>query len=260
MILLLKLVLTPLLVGGSAYAARRWGPAIGGWLIALPLTSGPVLAFLSLDHGTAFAAAAGVGSLSGLAGISIYSIAYDRVARRLGPGPSLGVATMSFFATGLILLPMLVVPAMVVAAVVVAAITLAARLIPPSGLVHPPIPYPRWDLPARMIVATGLVLGITTFAPLLGPQWSGLLATFPVYVSVLTAFTHHHNGRIAAADVLAGTLAGLFGTVAFYLVVIGTVVQLGPLAAFGGALVAALAIEAVALRRTVRAGVEPEPV
>ena len=35
--LVLKLVLTPLLVGGASIAARRWGPSIGGWIVALPL-------------------------------------------------------------------------------------------------------------------------------------------------------------------------------------------------------------------------------
>jgi hypothetical protein len=35
-ILALKLVLTPVLIGGASLAARRWGPAIGGLIVALP--------------------------------------------------------------------------------------------------------------------------------------------------------------------------------------------------------------------------------
>lgn len=259
MILVLKLILTPLLVGGSALVARRWGPTIGGWIIALPLTSGPVLAFLAVDHGSAFAASAGVGSLAGLAAIALFSVAYDRTARRAGPIPCLVVGAVAFFAAGTALEPFLGAPVAIVAVVVVAAIGTAARLIPASGLAHPPVAYPRWDLPARMIVATALVLGITSFAPILGPRWSGLVATYPVYISVLAAFTHRHAGPVAAADVLAGLLSGLYGTVAFYLVVILAVVPLGPFLAFVGAVVAALAIEAVTLRRTLRAGLEPEP-
>lgn len=259
MILALKLILTPLLVGGSALVARRWGPTIGGWIIALPLTSGPVLAFLAVDHGSAFASSAAVGSLAGLAAIAGFSVVYDRLARRAGPVACLVGGAVAFFATGLVLEPVLGAPVAVVSVIVVAAIAAAARLIPSSGVSHPPVPYPRWDLPARMIVATALVLGITSFAPLLGPRWSGLVATYPVYISVLTAFTHHHAGRIAGADVLAGLLSGLYGTVAFYVVVYVAVVPVGPLFAFAGAVVAALAIEAVTLRRTLRAGLEPEP-
>ena len=259
MILVLKLVLTPLLVGGSALVARRWGPAVGGWIIALPLTSGPVLAFLAVDHGSAFAASAGVGSLAGLAAIAVFSVTYDRAARRVGPVACLVVGAGGFFLTGVALEPTLDAPLALVAVVVLAAIATAARLIPASGLAHPPVAYPRWDLPARMIVATALVIGITSFAPFLGARWSGLAATYPIYISVLAAFTHRHAGRVAAADVLAGLLSGLYGTVAFYLVVIVAVVPLGPFAAFAGAVGAALAIEAVTLRRTLRSGLEPEP-
>src|SRR5664280_3746925 len=48
-----RLVLTPLSIGGASIAARRWGPVFGGWLISLPLTSGPVSLFLVLDRGSA---------------------------------------------------------------------------------------------------------------------------------------------------------------------------------------------------------------
>ncbi|MFI5262847.1 MAG: hypothetical protein ACHQZR_09870, partial [Candidatus Limnocylindrales bacterium] len=60
-ILVLKLGLTPILIAGASLAARRWGPSMGGWIVALPLTSGPVLVFLAVDHGLPFAASASVG-------------------------------------------------------------------------------------------------------------------------------------------------------------------------------------------------------
>ena len=48
--LLLKLVLTPALIAAASLAARRWGQAVGGWLVGLPLTSGPVAVFIALEH------------------------------------------------------------------------------------------------------------------------------------------------------------------------------------------------------------------
>lgn len=259
-LLALKLVFVPLLVGGSVLVARRWGPTIGGWLIALPLTSGPVLAFLALDHGPAFAAEAAVGSLTGLGAIAAFSVAYDRAARRGGgPVASLGVAALGFAAGAIVLAPLRGLPPVAVFVAVLACIGLAARSIPASGREHARVPSPRWDLPARIVVATALVVGLTTVAPLLGAGWSGLVATYPVYVSVLTAFTHRHAGRVAAADVLAGLLAGLAGTACFYLVVILAAVPAGAPVAFAGAILAAVAVEAVTLRRTIRVGVEPEP-
>ena len=47
--LVIKLLLTPILIGMVSLAGRRWGPAISGWFVGLPLTSGPVMLFLALD-------------------------------------------------------------------------------------------------------------------------------------------------------------------------------------------------------------------
>ena len=143
-ILLLKLVLTPLLVGGSTLAARRWGPAIGGWLIALPLTSGPVLAFLALDHGSGFAAVAAIGSLTGLAGIAVYSAAYHGAARRgASPLASLGLAAGGFAVSGLAFSPVRELPVPLVAIAVLGTILAAIRFVRPSGVMHSRVPHPR---------------------------------------------------------------------------------------------------------------------
>lgn len=257
-LLLVKLVITPLLVGGSTLVARRFGPSVGGWLIALPLTSGPVLVFVALDHGLPFAADAATGALAGLAAIAFYCIGYALIARRLGPIPSLAVASAAFAVAGVALQPLLGASVWLVAAVVVGSILAATSLIPASRIAHPPVRYPAWDLPARMLVATALVVAITTFAPLLGARWSGLLATFPVYLSVLTAFTHRHAGPIPAADVLRGLLAGLYGTAAFYVVIHLALAPYGLAVALVAAIAAALSIEVAVLGR-IRPAVEPEP-
>lgn len=268
-VLALKLALTPLLIGGATLAARRWGPLVGGWLIALPLTSGPVLFFLALDHGPTFAAAAAIGSLAGLAAISAFCVGYATLAGRLGrsaparegrlvPGLSVLAASVAFAAAAVVLQPIIASPLWSLLLVVILAIAAATRAVPRSGTEHPPIAHPRWDLPARMIVATVLVVGLTAVAPLLGPGWSGVLATFPIYLAVMTAFTHRHVGPAAANDVLRGLLAGLYGTAAFYVVVHLALAPVGIAAAFAAAVVTALAIEAVTLR-TVRPGDEIEP-
>src|SRR5262252_4592204 len=78
--LALKLVLTPALIGAVSLAGRRWGPAIGGWLAGLPLTSAPVVFFLALDHGLAFAAATSIGILTGAISGAAFCLAYSRLA------------------------------------------------------------------------------------------------------------------------------------------------------------------------------------
>lgn len=49
-LLLIKLLLTPLSMLAVSWAARRWGPGIGGLLAGLPLTSGPISIDGSFDH------------------------------------------------------------------------------------------------------------------------------------------------------------------------------------------------------------------
>ena len=80
--LTLKLVVTPALIGAATLAGRRWGQSVGGWLVGLPLTTGPVAFFIALDHGEAFAAAAVVGSLAGAVAEVAFSLAYGWSALR----------------------------------------------------------------------------------------------------------------------------------------------------------------------------------
>lgn len=252
-LLLLKLTLTPLLIGGASLVARRWGPSIGGWIVAMPLTSGPILFFLALDHGTSFAAAAVVGTLLGLAAIAGYTLAYAAASSR-GPWPAILAASIAYVATGVVVRQISDAPFAILVALVVAAIAGVLRWLPAGSTARSAASHPAWDLPARVVVGTGLVIGLTTIAPLLGPVTSGLVATFPVYVSVLAVFTQLRDGRTGALDVLRGLLVGLFGTVAFYGVVRVLVESAGAVPTFAVAVALTLAIQVVALR-TLRNGV-----
>src|SRR3989441_6035414 len=83
-LLLAKVVLTPLFIAAVTLAGRRWGPAVGGWLAGLPLTSGPVSVFLALEQGPGFAARAAVGTLAGLVGVACFCVVYARFSRTRG--------------------------------------------------------------------------------------------------------------------------------------------------------------------------------
>src|SRR5438067_11980820 len=74
--LAIKLLLTPALIGIVSLLGRRWGPAVSGWFIGLPLTSAPIALSFALDHGTAFAAHAAQGTLLGLISVACFCLAY----------------------------------------------------------------------------------------------------------------------------------------------------------------------------------------
>ena len=249
--LLLKLVLTPVLIAAASLAGRRWGQAVGGWLVGLPLTSGPVAFFLALDHGAGFAAAVAFGSLAGALAEAAFCLAYGWSARR-GWLVALAAASAAFTAVAAGL-QRLALPLLVLAATVFATLAVALRLMPPRAAVGVAAPLPRWDLPARMVITTALVVGLTGLAPVLGPRLSGVLASFPVYAAILTAFAHR-AGATPAVQVLRGLLLGLFSFGAFFLVLGGLIERLGVAGGFVAATIAALAIQAGSLAFVVRPG------
>ncbi|MGD0862021.1 MAG: hypothetical protein ABSA21_04595 [Candidatus Limnocylindrales bacterium] len=247
-LLLLKLSLTPILVGAASLAARRWGPSVGGWLVALPLTSGPVALYIALDRGTAFAAGTAEGSIAGLLGDATFALGYGWLARRHGWPVSMLGGFGCFVIAALAVQPLVRGPAIVLFAVVAVAMAICLGLAPPSTSAGGTTPLPRWDIPARMVVGTAIVIAITEAAEFLGPQLSGLLAAFPVYVTVLAVFAHRLEGPEPAMGVARGLQVGLFGTIVFFLVVSDTIDSLGIAFAFAAGILATAAVQSVTLR------------
>jgi len=242
--LALKLVLTPILIAAASLAGRRWGQAVGGWLVGLPLTSGPVAFFVALDQGVGFAAALGFGSLAGALAEAAFCVAYGWSARRGWPVAL--VAAGAAFAVVAVGLQRLALPLPGLAGVAVVALLAALRLMPPRAGAVASTPPPRWDLPARMVITTALVVALTELAPVLGPRLSGVLAAFPVYAAILTVFAHR-AGAAPAVEVLRGLLLGLFSFAGFFVALGGLIERLGVTGGFVAATAAALAIQAGSL-------------
>ncbi|HJZ73129.1 MAG TPA: hypothetical protein VKE51_15395 [Vicinamibacterales bacterium] len=245
-LLLLKLILTPLLVGVATLAARRWGQSIGGWLSGLPLTSGPVSVFLAIERGPDFARRAAEATVVGLAGVAAFCLAYHRAMRSFSP---LIAVLLSVGAFILVTFGVSVVPSGLAAAttfsVSVLGLTLATVGAPPPQ--SPVIPSSKWDLPLRMVVATTTVLGISGGAAVLGPHWSGLLSPFPVFASVMTVFAHHSSGRSSAQGVLRGIIIGSFGFAAFFVVLALALKRTTITVAYGLAVLAAVSVNGATL-------------
>ena len=244
--LVFKLVLTPLLIAGASLAGRRWGPAVSGWLVGLPLTSGPVVFFLAIERGASFAAAATLGALAGAIAEAAFCLAYAYAARYLAWPAALAAASIAFTAVAA-LLQRADVPLLAVTALAFGSLALALRLMPRLAAITPPSPPPAWDLPARMVIATVLVLAITESAPFLGPRLSGVLATFPVYAAILTVFAHRGGQAAPAVQVLRGLLWGLFGFAGFFVILGALIERAGLATAFAVASGGALAIQAASL-------------
>ena len=246
---MLRILLAPALIGAASLAGRRWGPAVSGWLVGLPLTSAPVTFLLALEHGPAFAALVALGTLArdGLA---------DPLRRRLCVAPRRHGWPLAFvggsvaFALSTAALAGLRAPLLLLACAVVIVLVLGLRAIPvvEQRAAVTAAPLPRWDLPVRMLAATLIVGVLVAVAPALGPRFTGMLSPFPVYAAILTVFAHRGQGAPAAIGVLRGLLAGLFGFVGFFVVVAGSIERVGITVAFAVATLVALTAQLVSLR------------
>lgn len=303
--LVLKLLLTPALIGTASLAGRRWGPTVSGWLIGLPFTSGPVLFLLALSSGTRFAATAAAGTLTGTLSQVGFCLTYAWLARLAAPRrgwPLAYAGAIAVFALETFTLQFVVLPLWALLPLVLGGLALTLWLLPvpahshpdavgsapaksrlaPNALgpaaaqtvlaagaespqalatavprgaqtpveqsvdVAPPTP-PRWDLPARMVLATGFVLALTALAPALGAHLTGLLAPFPLFASILTVFAHQQQGPEAAIGVLRGLVLGLFAFAGFCVTVAALLVPVGIAGAFAAAIALALATQGISL-------------
>lgn len=245
--LALKLTLTPLLIAVASVVERRWGTALGGLIAGLPLTSAPVSVFLAVDHGPAFAARSAIGMLFGTVAMSAFCAVYAMVARHsawpLSSALGLAACTLTTFAASLV--PQALALA---AAITIPALLALILLIGRPATRAPAVSPPWWDTPARMATAAAAVILITAAAKLIGPMWSGLLATLPVFACVMGVFSHRHAGYPAAHGVLRGIAVGALGAAAFFLVV-GWLATSGALVVtYASATLAALAVAGLSHR------------
>lgn len=245
--LALKLSITPVLILLASLAGRRLGGAVGGWIVGLPLTSGPVALFLALDQGPAFAQQAAAGTLTGTAAQAFFGLAYFLASTRMGWQLSYCAASATFLAVAASL-QVLALPHIALFAIAVAALSAALYLMPSQGPRQRLGALPAWDLPARMALATTLVVSVTAAATALGPRLSGLAATFPIFATVLTVFAHRVQGGGAAREVLRGLILGLYAFASFFIVLSALLTRTSIAASFAGACLAAMFVQGVTFR------------
>lgn len=247
-ILLLKLLLAPLLVMGSTLAGRRWGPHVAGIVVGLPIVAGPILFITYQQHGADFASAAATSALLGLVSLAVFVVVFARTAIRFGWLVTLLTSWTAVLAVDVAISVIdattLVALACTLTATVVAK-TFMPRIEPASS--NEQLSLPAWDLPGRAVATGVLVLTVTTASGVLGPNWTGLLAPFPIASSVVAAFVHAQHGPAVTARTLAGVLMGLF-SFAFFCLAVAVLVQPMGGAAFALAALATAAIQLLAVR------------
>lgn len=245
-IFILKLILAPLIIGSASLAGRKWGASISGWLVGLPLTSGPVVFFLALSHNREFVFESIQGVLSGLFSIVAFSLAYAWSAKKLTWLISFTLSVMAFFSVTLIF-QNISLPFLTIFIYDIIVILFSVILMPKSGNSKSTATPSKWDIPSRIIIGTSFIILITAIAPYIGARLTGVLTMIPLYVSILTIFAHRHDGGDSAINVLRGLTYGLFAFASFYLTLGLLILDSSLSVAFLSALFAALCTQGITL-------------
>jgi hypothetical protein len=218
-LLALKLVATPLVILLVYGVERRFGHAVAGLVFGFPLTSSLASVFIAVEQGPAFARDTAPGLLSGIATFGVFLLAYAHAAARGLRWPIALLAGLAAYVPTALLLAKLAVGFRPSITIAVATLALSALLMPRRLDHAPPQPHGWWELPARIVIATTLIVAITAGADKAGPLLTGLLLLIPASTSTVTSFVLARAGRAAAVRLLRGLSLGAFSFVAFFVVV-----------------------------------------
>jgi hypothetical protein len=241
-VLLFKIILAPVLIGLVSLAGRRWGPGVAGWLLGLPLNSGPLLLFLLLEQGPRFTAGAARGSLLGILAWAAFCLTYAYCSLKLSWPWSTLVGWIAWAIAAFALLPVSLSVTWVFVLVTVALVVMLL-VFPKAPQSDPILEQPKQELWLRMATASAMIVTLTGVARMLGPMRSGILSAFPAYTTILAVFSHRY-GPSSAVKVLKGVTVGLYTAATFFLVLSLFLTHWGGAGSFALALVAGLVVQA----------------
>lgn len=239
LLLVAKVLFAPMLLAACAFAAHRWGATVGGWLLGLPLISGPVSYFLLIQHGTHFAESAASGALLGMVGTGVFCVTYSLTSSKDRPwwealliaGASCVTVVIALTRIHLDFIPTVLLAAVFLVMLAVVVGRPQGDTLIPSSKLH--------TLFARMAFASTVVVGVTFASTQLGSGVSGTLTAVPVISAVMAVSTHRSAGSDSVCGLMRGAVAGLWGGAAFFVVVGLLVVAEAPAITYLAATVAA---------------------
>ena len=226
MLWIFKIFAVPVAVALATLAMRRWGPAVVGMLMGLPLMTGPISLFLAVDQGIEFATAALVGVLLAVASMGPYAVAYYWSAPHVHWTASLAISIAAFGAASWCL-QALSINLREAATLAGASLLLALLVMPRVKTGRLALSPPWWDLPFRMVVTALLVVLVTLLAERLGPRLSGFFGTLPIITCVVLSFTQQHAGVAPARAVMRAIALSMLSFVVFFVFVGEAIASLG---------------------------------
>lgn len=196
----------------ASVIAERSRPFIAAMVATLPVSAGPALVFLALDHDDSFVFDTLIGAMVTNVATAAYSLAYVVAAQTRGTILSLVAAFAGWALSGLALrqigwtLPLGLVATFVVFGI---SIPLAKKFALNARTIAPPRAW--FAIPLRALAVATLVGVVTTLSLTLGPYFSGMLAVFPIVLTSIIAILQPRIGGKPTSALIANGLVGLLG-------------------------------------------------
>ena len=208
----LKMAIAATIVVTTSVIAEKSRPFMAAMIATLPVSAGPALVFLALDHDDAFLSGTLMGAMSTNMATAAYCLAYAVVAQRAGTVTSLGAALGAWGLASLVLRQVEWTLLLSLAATIVVyavAIPLVQRFLSNRLSIAPPRAW--YAIPLRALAVACLVAAVTTLSWTLGPYYSGVLAALPIVLSSLIAILQPRIGGPQTAAMIGSSLVGLLG-------------------------------------------------
>jgi len=210
--LALKIACAIVIVVTASRATERAGPFLGAMIATLPVSTGPIYAFLAIDHGAQFISDSALMGVAGTTATVAFVAMHAVVAQRYSTPVSVLAATACWFATAFALQLRtwtLAEVCVLFAACFAAAILALRRFV--VEIKAPPMPRVRFDLALRSALVACVVIATTIAGNAVGPAATGVLATYPVVFTSLVLILQPRWGGPFVASLLVSALKGLVG-------------------------------------------------
>jgi hypothetical protein len=241
-VLVLKLLLIGATVYLSSMAARFGGHRLSGLITGLPMIVGPILALVLIDHGAQRTRDIALATLMCFPATLMHAVAFAQASRRW-PWPACLLLATALYLAFAALLKLLALP-FLGAGVLAALSPLAALRLMPAveagpGPAASSVRIPRQELFFRIAAAMAMAAAIIAGADFLPAFVSGLLLAVPIAGAVLPCFTLPRYGSAATVQLLRGFARGLYGFLAFIVMLCLLLPVLAAPLAFGLAVLSA---------------------
>jgi hypothetical protein len=241
MFFLFRILLAPLAVVAASLAQRRFGHAVSGLIVGLPLTSLPLLWLVALQHGTAFASSMTGALLVGSIAEAVVLWLYARLTIHLSPSLAL-IGALGAFALAAEAVNLLKLSALLAGLVTAVGFAVALRWWPVTSS-NMPSTQGRSRLWLRVVLSAVFTLVLVSLAGRLGPVLAGLVDALPAMSLMMAFMTHQDHGSGASSRFLHGVTRGSFSYLAAMIVLAELLHTGNLLLAFAAALGAALVVQ-----------------